>query len=73
MAGRYGTVVRIVISGDTVPMGGHGDGPWPATVADDAVYQVWRSVTGRELSPAAGKEFAARAAALSLAEVGGPG
>jgi hypothetical protein len=53
-------------------MGGHGDGPWPATVAGDAVYQVWRSVAGRELSPAVGKEFAAQAAALSLAEVDGP-
>ena len=72
MAGRYGTVVRIVISGDTVPMGGHEDGPWPGTVAGDAVYQIWRSVTGRELSPAAGHEFASRAAALSLAEADGP-
>ena len=72
MAGRHGTVVRIVISGDTVPMGGHGDGPWPGTLACDAVYQLWRSVTGRELPPAARLEFASRAAALSLAEVDGP-
>ena len=37
-----------------------------------AVYQIWRSVTGRELPPAARQEFASRAAALSLAEVDGP-
>lgn len=72
MAGRYRTVVRIVISGDTVPMGGHGGGPWPGTAAGDAVYQIWRSVTGRELSPAAQQEFVSRAAALSLAEVDEP-
>jgi TnsA-like endonuclease N terminal/Sigma-70, region 4 len=53
-------------------MGGHGDDPWPGTVAGDAVYQLWRSVTGWELSPAARQEFASRAAALSLAEVDGP-
>src|SRR6516225_423622 len=72
MAGRCGTVVRIVVPGDTVSMGGHGDGPGPGTADSGAVYQVWRSVTGRELSPAAGQEFAARAAALHLAEVDGP-
>ena len=72
MASRYGIVVRIVVSGDTVPMGGQGDGPEPGTVASDAVYQIWRSVTGRELSPAARQEFASRAAVLSLAEVDGP-
>jgi sigma-70-like protein len=38
-------------------------------VASDAVYQIWRSVTGRELPSAAQQEFASRAAALSLAEV----
>jgi hypothetical protein len=59
-------------------MGGHGEDPWPGTVtsdgvhAGDAVYQVWRSVTGRELLRAAQLEFASRAAALSLAEVDGP-
>lgn len=53
-------------------MGGHGDDPGPGTVAGDAVYQIWRSVTGRELSPAAGREFAAQAAALHLAEVDEP-
>jgi hypothetical protein len=73
MAGRYGTVVRIVISGDTVPMRGHGDDPGPGTVAGDGVYQVWRSVTGQELrTPAARQEFGSRAAALRLAEVDGP-
>src|SRR5690348_17343197 len=53
-------------------MGGHGDDTGPGTVAGDAVYQIWRSVTGRELLPAAQQEFASRAAALSLAEVDGP-
>src|SRR5215471_8214881 len=72
MAGCSGTFVRIVISGDTVSMGGYGDSPGPGTADRGAVYQVWRSVTGRELSPAAQQEFASRAAALSLAEVDGP-
>lgn len=53
-------------------MGGHGDGPEPGTVASEAVYQIWRSVTGRELLPAARQEFASRAAALHLAEVDRP-
>jgi hypothetical protein len=53
-------------------MGGHGDGPGPGTADSGVVYQVWRSVTGRELSPAAGQEFASRAAALHLAEAGEP-
>ena len=53
-------------------MGGHGDDPSPGTVASDAVYQIWRSVTGRELPAAAQQEFASRAAALSLAEVDEP-
>ena len=53
-------------------MGGHGDDSGPGTVAGDAVYQIWRSVTGRELSPAVGREFAAQAAALHLAEVDEP-
>jgi hypothetical protein len=53
-------------------MGGHGDDPGPGTVASDAVYQIWRSVTGRELLSAAQQEFASRAAALSLTEVDGP-
>src|SRR5689334_9183760 len=72
MTGRNGTVVRIVISGDTVPMGGHSDGPWPGTVAGDGMYQIWRSVTGRELPSAAQQEFDSGAAALALAEVDGP-
>ena len=42
-------------------------------MAGDAVYQIWRSVTGRELLPAAQQEFASRAAALHLAEVDRPG
>jgi hypothetical protein len=53
-------------------MGGHGDDPGPGTVASDGVYQVWRSVTGGELSAAARQEFASRAAELRLAEVDGP-
>jgi hypothetical protein len=53
-------------------MGGHGDGPWPGKADSGAVYQVWRSVTGRELPPAARQEFASRAAALHLAEVDEP-
>jgi len=53
-------------------MGGQGDDPGPGTADSGAVYQVWRSVTGRELSSAARREFASRAAALSLAEVDGP-
>ncbi len=69
---RYGTVVRVVVPGDTVSMGGHGDDPGPGMAASDGVYQVWRSVTGRELLPAARQEFASRAAALHLAEVDGP-
>jgi hypothetical protein len=40
--------------------------------ASSAVYQIWRSVTGRELPPAARQEFASRAAALHLAEVDRP-
>jgi len=36
------------------------------------VHQIWRSVTGRELTPAARQEFASRAAALRLAEVERP-
>jgi hypothetical protein len=53
-------------------MGGHDDDPGPGMAASDGVYQVWRSVTGRELLPAARQEFASRAAALHLAEVDGP-
>ena len=40
--------------------------------ASSTVYQIWRSVTGRELPPAAWQEFASRAAALHLAEVDRP-
>ena len=36
------------------------------------MYQIWRSVTGGELLPAARQEFASRAAALPLAEVDRP-
>jgi hypothetical protein len=72
MAGRYSTAVRIVVPRDTVLMGGHGEDPEPGTAAGDVVYQLWRSVTGRELFPAARQEFASRAAALSLAEVDEP-
>jgi hypothetical protein len=53
-------------------MGGHGDDPRPDTAASGAVYQIWRSVTGRELPPAARRKFASRAAALHPAEVDGP-
>jgi hypothetical protein len=53
-------------------MGGHGCGLGPGPVAGDAVYQIWRSVTGRELPPDARQKFASRAAALHLAEVDRP-
>jgi hypothetical protein len=53
-------------------MGGHDGDLGPGPVAGDAVYQIWRSVTGRELPPDARQKFASRAAALHLAEVDRP-
>jgi hypothetical protein len=53
-------------------MGGHGDGPGPGAVDSGGVYQIWRSVTGQELSPAALQEFASRSAALHLTEADEP-
>jgi hypothetical protein len=53
-------------------MGGHGDGPGPGAADSGVVYQIWRSVTGQELSPAVLQEFASRAAALHLTEVDEP-
>lgn len=44
----------------------------PDMAASSAVYQIWQSVTGRELPAAALQEFASGAAALHLAEVDRP-
>jgi hypothetical protein len=53
-------------------MHGHGGDLAPDLVADDAVYEIWRSVTGRELHSDARQKFAAQVAALHLAEVDRP-